>query len=41
MKTFLKFVGGVLLIVLALAAGALTWLSMRKPAQRPPSVEKI
>src|SRR6266567_2999559 len=41
MKTLLKVVGGVLLIALALVAGALTWLSMRKPVQRPPSAEKI
>ena len=35
MKTFLKALGAVLLGVVALAAGGLTWLSLRKPAQRP------
>jgi mono/diheme cytochrome c family protein len=41
MKTFLKFVGGVVLIVIALIAGAVTWLTVRKPASRPPSAEKV
>ena len=41
MKTFLKVVGGVVLIVIALIAGAVIWLSVRKPALRPASTEKI
>ena len=41
MKTFLKVVGGIVLVVLALIAGALTWLSMKKPASRPVSAEKV
>src|SRR3954454_15335024 len=41
MKTFLKIVGGVVLAVVALLAGAVAWLSLRKPESRPPSVEKI
>jgi mono/diheme cytochrome c family protein len=41
MKTFLKIAGGVVLVVIALVAIAVTWLSVRKPAQRPPSTEKI
>ena len=41
MKTFFRIVAGILLVALALAAGALTWLAARKPAQRPPSAEKI
>ncbi len=41
MKTFLKVVGGVMLVVLALVAGALTWLSLKKPAARAASAEKI
>ena len=41
MKTFLKIVGGIVLIVLALVAGALTWLSLKKPASHPASTEKI
>lgn len=35
MKTFLKIVGGVVLVVLALAAGAISWLAIRRPAARP------
>src|SRR5436853_3738668 len=41
MKTFLKVVGGIVLVVLALVAGALTWLSLKRPAARPASAEKI
>jgi mono/diheme cytochrome c family protein len=41
MKTFLKVVGGLLLVVLALVAGALVWLTMKKPAAHPPTAEKI
>ena len=41
MKTFFKVVGIALLVVVALIAGAVSWLSLKKPAQRPPSAEKI
>ena len=41
MKTFLKIVGGIALVVVAVAAGVLTWLSMKKPASHPASAEKI
>src|SRR3954447_24772715 len=41
MKTFFKIVGGVVLAVVALLVGAVTWLSVRKPESRPPSTEKI
>src|SRR5258706_4060086 len=41
MKTFLKVVGGLLLVVLALVAGALVWLTLKKPAAHPPTAEKI
>lgn len=41
MKTFLKVSGIVLLVVVGLIAGALIWLTMRKPAQRPPSTVRI
>ena len=41
MKTFLKVVGGIVLVVLALVAGALTWLSLKKPAARAASAETI
>jgi len=41
MKTFLKVVGGIALIVIALAAGAMAWLHTKKPASRPASAEKI
>jgi cytochrome c553 len=40
-KTFLKVVGGVVVVIVALIAGGLSWLSLRKPAQNPPSSEKI
>jgi mono/diheme cytochrome c family protein len=41
MKTFLKIVGGIALLVVGLAAGALTWLNFKKPAARAASAEKI
>lgn len=41
MKTFLKIVGGVVLVVIALIAAAVTWLVVRKPESRPPSAEKV
>src|SRR5438874_2491844 len=41
MKRFLKVVGRVLLVVIALVAGALVFLTMKKPAQHPASTEKI
>ena len=41
MKTFLKVVGGIVLVLVALIAGGLSWLSLHKPAQRPASTEKI
>jgi mono/diheme cytochrome c family protein len=41
MKTFFKVVGGVLLAVVALALGAVTWLTVRNPASRPASAAKI
>ena len=41
MKTFLKIVGGVVLLVIALVAGAVTWLAVRKPESRAAWTEKI
>ena len=41
MKTFFKVLGIAVLVVVALAAGVASWLSLRKPAQRPASTEKI
>src|SRR6185369_9915526 len=41
MKTFLKIVGGIVLAVVALAVGCISWLALRKPASRPASTEKI
>ena len=41
MKTFFKVLGIALLVVVALLAGAASWLSLKKPAQRPPSTEKV
>lgn len=41
MKTFLKVTGGLLLVAVLLIAGAVMWLTVRKPAQRPASTEKI
>jgi mono/diheme cytochrome c family protein len=40
-KTFFKVLGIAVLVVVALAVGALAWVSLKKPAQRPPSAEKI
>ena len=41
MKTFFKIVGVVVLVVVALAAIGVSYLALRKPAQRPASAEKI
>jgi mono/diheme cytochrome c family protein len=41
MKTVLKIFGGVLLLIVGVAAGGVCWLALRKPAQRPASAEKI
>ena len=41
MKTFFKVLGIALLVVVALLAGAVSWLSLKKPAQRPASTEKV
>jgi hypothetical protein len=41
MKTFLKIVGGLVLVVIALIAGCISWLALRKPASRPASAEKL
>lgn len=41
MKTFFKVLGAVVLLVVALAAAGVTFLFLKKPAQRPPSAEKI
>ncbi len=41
MKTFLKIVGGVVLIVIAMIAGVVIWLTVRKPASKPAAAEKI
>lgn len=41
MKTFFKVVGVVLLVIVALAAIGVSYLALRKPAQRPASAEKI
>ncbi|HVG25309.1 MAG TPA: c-type cytochrome [Thermoanaerobaculia bacterium] len=41
MKTFFKVVGVVVLAIVALAAIGVAYLSLRKPAQRPPTAEKI
>lgn len=41
MKTFLKVVAIVLLVVVALAAIGVSYLSLRKPAQRPAVAEKF
>lgn len=40
-KTALKVLGGVFLFVALVAAAGLTWLVLRKPAQRPASPEKF
>ena len=41
MKTFLKVAGGTLLVLFAVAACGLTWLSMKKPASRAASAEPV
>jgi mono/diheme cytochrome c family protein len=41
MKTFLKVVGIVLLVIVALVAIGVSYLSLHKPSQRPASAEKI
>ena len=41
MKTFFKVAGIVLLVVVALAAIGVSYLVLRKPAQKPPTAEKI
>jgi mono/diheme cytochrome c family protein len=41
MKTFFKIAGVALLAVVALAAIGVSYLSLRKPAQRPASAEKV
>lgn len=41
MKTLLKVLGGIVLVVVALILGTLVWLSLKKPASRPASTEKI
>jgi hypothetical protein len=41
MKTFLKVVGVVVLVVVALVAIGVSYLAVRKPAQRPAAAEKI
>src|SRR5216117_3623729 len=41
MKTFLKIVGGVVLVVIAVVAGAVIWLMAKKPASRPAATEKV
>lgn len=41
MKTFFRVVGIVLLVVVALAAIGVSYLALRKPAQRPASAEKV
>jgi mono/diheme cytochrome c family protein len=40
MKTFLK-IGGIALVIVAFVIGVVAWLSLRKPAARPASTEKI
>jgi mono/diheme cytochrome c family protein len=41
MKTFLKVVGGLVLVAIVVIAALVIWLSMRKPASRPASTEKV
>lgn len=41
MKTFFKVLALVLLVVVALAAIGVSYLSLRKPAQRPPIAERV
>jgi mono/diheme cytochrome c family protein len=40
-KTFLKVVGIIVLALIAVLAGAVAWLTMKKPAQRPASTERV
>src|SRR5207237_3473015 len=41
MKAFLKIAGGVVLVVFAIILGGISYLSLRKPAQRAASAEKF
>ena len=41
MKTLLKVVGGVVLLVIALIACVVTWLAVRKPASKPASASRF
>lgn len=41
MKTVLKIFGGIALLVVVLVGAGVGWLALRKPAQRPPSTERI
>ena len=41
MKMFFKVLGIALLVVVALLAAAASWLSLKKPAQRPATAEKV
>ena len=41
MKTFLKVVGGLALVIVGLLIGVVSWLSLRKPASHPASTEKF
>lgn len=41
MKTFVKFAGIVVLAVIALLGGVISWLALRKPASRPASAERF
>jgi len=41
MKTLLKVLGGIVLVVVVLLLGALIWLTLKKPASRPASAAKV
>lgn len=41
MKTLLKVLGGLVLVLFALAAGAVSWLALRKPQARPVTGERF
>src|SRR5207244_10808054 len=41
MTSVFKVLGIAVLVIVALLAGAATWLSLKKPAQRPASTEKV
>lgn len=41
MKTFLKVVGGIALLIVAFVIGVVSWLTVRKPASRAASAEKV